>query len=342
MKRLIASVLAAAAIVVAAGCGGQTTTTTTTGLSSVEVQKQVCPPEQGFGQYEQGGLAKEPEVSPECIAALNADQIEGAYAAPSPDLLGARGPPTLGPLGAYANGQFPASAISPATGCTIGLANSAAAAWNHVAVVVHEHTGYWLQSNGSVSCYRTYSQQVDLRNQWCAQGACQNAAVPGTSNHGWGIAVDAPSTTVSMIHRYAGGLFGQGYGSCSDAPWEGWHIKYCGGYSGPNPGAYGSGGGGGGGHVFHTLRLGKKGPRVSKLSTHLALLQNLNDRAPHYLAWAKRSKVYTRSVKHGVRRLQHDGKLGTDGIYGPKTAGYQANRWHHFCKVHQPKPKACK
>ncbi len=40
------------------------------------------------------------------------------------------------------------------------------------------------------SCYRTYAEQVALRNWWCYFGLCQFAAVPGTSTHGWGKAVD--------------------------------------------------------------------------------------------------------------------------------------------------------
>lgn len=41
-----------------------------------------------------------------------------------------------------------------------------------------------------LSCYRDYAGQVAARDGWCAKGACQMAAVPGTSNHGWGKAVD--------------------------------------------------------------------------------------------------------------------------------------------------------
>lgn len=321
VKGKIVAGAASLALLVGAGVAGHQIDQPST-LSPIEAQRAACP-ETTSGIEPK--LAPEPTPNPDCVAALQPPQL----------LL----PQTLGPLTAYANGQFPASAISPATGCSIGLANSAAAAWNHVAVIVHDHTGYWLQSNGSVSCYRTYQQQVDLRNQWCAAGNCSNAAVPGTSNHGWGIAVDAPPQTVSYIHQYSGGLWGQGYGSCSDAPWESWHVKYCGGYSGPDPGAYGSGGGGG--HHFKTLKLGDKGPRVGKLTTHLAVLHNLGEKGSHrYLSWDKRSKVYTRSVKHAVRRLQHDGKLTTDGVYGPKTAAYQANRWHYYCKKHHGK-KVC-
>ena len=40
------------------------------------------------------------------------------------------------------------------------------------------------------SCYRSYAQQVVDRNYWCGLGLCQFAAVPGTSVHGWGKAVD--------------------------------------------------------------------------------------------------------------------------------------------------------
>ena len=39
-------------------------------------------------------------------------------------------------------------------------------------------------------CYRDYAGQVYERTVWCGRGICANAAVPGTSNHGWGKAVD--------------------------------------------------------------------------------------------------------------------------------------------------------
>lgn len=40
------------------------------------------------------------------------------------------------------------------------------------------------------SCYRSYADQVAERAHWCSLGLCQFAAVPGTSMHGWGKAVD--------------------------------------------------------------------------------------------------------------------------------------------------------
>ena len=43
---------------------------------------------------------------------------------------------------------------------------------------------------GTSECYRDYAGQVYQRKAWCARGICANAAIPGTSNHGWGKAVD--------------------------------------------------------------------------------------------------------------------------------------------------------
>jgi hypothetical protein len=39
-------------------------------------------------------------------------------------------------------------------------------------------------------CFRDYAGQVAMREHWCGRNACHMAAVPGTSNHGWGKAVD--------------------------------------------------------------------------------------------------------------------------------------------------------
>lgn len=40
------------------------------------------------------------------------------------------------------------------------------------------------------SCYRTYEMQEWWRGYYCSIGQCGMAAVPGTSKHGWGRAVD--------------------------------------------------------------------------------------------------------------------------------------------------------
>ena len=84
--------------------------------------------------------------------------------------------------------------------------------------------GCELYPTGSKSSYRTYEQQVELYQMYL-NGTGNLAAVPGTSNHGWGLAVDLATQTMrSMVDR-----IGAKYGyskRCSDAQSEWWHIKY--------------------------------------------------------------------------------------------------------------------
>jgi hypothetical protein len=85
----------------------------------------------------------------------------------------------------YENGRLPASALRrSASGCRMYA--PAAVAYDAMAMAAAE-AGFRLEHSG---CYRTYQQQVLLREARCAQGLCKFAAVPGTSLHGWGLAVD--------------------------------------------------------------------------------------------------------------------------------------------------------
>jgi LAS superfamily LD-carboxypeptidase LdcB len=54
------------------------------------------------------------------------------------------------------------------------------------------------------SCYRDYAGQVAARQYWCGQGACHMAAVPGTSIHGWGKAVDFSQGSGSFTFSSSG------------------------------------------------------------------------------------------------------------------------------------------
>jgi hypothetical protein len=89
-----------------------------------------------------------------------------------------------------------------------------------------------------MSSYRTFDQQVYLRRLY-ESGRGSLAAIPGTSNHGWGTAVDLATTAMrTMVDR-----IGVKYGwskQWSDAQSEWWHILYqAGHYSGPDPGPKG-------------------------------------------------------------------------------------------------------
>jgi hypothetical protein len=130
------------------------------------------------------------------------------------------------------NGRLPKSLLHPVAG-EGELVEAAAAAWNALAAHVYGKLGIKLAPNGADSTYRTFERQVWWRNYWCGRGLCGNAAVPGTSNHGWGLAVDTDDS-------YYVGKYGAPFGfqkPWSDAPQEPWHFRYAAGhYDGPNPG----------------------------------------------------------------------------------------------------------
>jgi hypothetical protein len=83
------------------------------------------------------------------------------------------------------NGKLPLSYLaSTAKGCVVY--DEALASLNAM-VAQAANDGVTLRPS---SCYRDYAGQVAAREDWCSRGACHMAAVPGTSNHGWGKAVD--------------------------------------------------------------------------------------------------------------------------------------------------------
>ena len=205
------------------------------------------------------------------------------------------------------NGNLPDSSLSPIAGGG-QLRNDAAAAWNAMAARIYDERGVRIRVNGPDSAYRTYARQVYWRNYWCSRGACQNAAVPGTSNHGWGIATDVPSYVQSLI-----GTFGSAYGwrkSCSDAPWEAWHYKWCGGWSGQNPGPdYEAGPTG---PSYPTLKNGDKGKAVKRMQRHL-------HRWNVGLTRPNPDGTFGDNTKDAVRQFQIVHSLKSDGVVGKNT-----------------------
>lgn len=167
-----------------------------------------------------------------------------------------------------ANGYLTSADLSPASGGIAGpdpgqgqLAHGAAAAWNALAERARREHGVQIRPNGPDSLYRPFSRQVYYRNYWCGLGKCANAAVPGTSNHGLGLAGDNPPFVLALMDQYPE------YGwraACSDAPWESWHRKYCGDFAGGDPGT-----GGHAGPTYPTLKHGDKGGAVKRAQRHL-------------------------------------------------------------------------
>lgn len=127
----------------------------------------------------------------------------------------------------YSNGNVPEGARSSVAGGG-SLLHVAAAAWNALAAHIYRETGLKIAPNGSYSTYRTIPMQVEMKRIYGA-----NAATPGTSNHGWAVAVDTDDHY--LVNRY-GAPFGY-QKAWSDASWEPWHMKYADGhYSGRDPG----------------------------------------------------------------------------------------------------------
>lgn len=138
---------------------------------------------------------------------------------------------------AYQNGKLPASALAPIYQGNLAKDNWCAASWNAMNVEARAQ-GCQLVPTGSKSSYRTYAQQEELYRAYL-NGTGNLAAVPGTSNHGWGLAVDLATYDMrDMLDRV-----GQKYGwakQWSDAPSEWWHIKYKAGvWQGNDPGPAG-------------------------------------------------------------------------------------------------------
>jgi hypothetical protein len=98
------------------------------------------------------------------------------------------------------NGQLPDSALTTVTP-TCRVANDVAdplralivTGWLEGTAVAPETSAYVAPLPGPPdieSCYRSYAMQVWWRNFYCFFSSCDYAAVPGTSVHGWGRAVD--------------------------------------------------------------------------------------------------------------------------------------------------------
>ncbi len=84
--------------------------------------------------------------------------------------------------------------------------------------------GVELYPTGSMSSYRTYAQQVYLYNEYRA-GRGSLAATPGTSNHGWGLAVDVATMEMRSTIDRIGRVYGWSK-EWSDAQSEWWHLKW--------------------------------------------------------------------------------------------------------------------
>lgn len=189
------------------------------------------------------------------------------------------------------NGKLAASELAPIPGGE--LRKDAAAAWN----APGGPADAGLVPTGSRSSYRSYDEQQELYADYQA-GRGALAAYPGTSNHGWGIAVDLPSPWMWEWMKEHGAKYGF---AKTEAFSEPWHWNWKGGVSFP---------------TFKPLRHGMRGPRVVKYTRRLAYLRRKS--GPAYLA--RQHWKYKDAVVEAVKRFQSDHDLKADGVIGSRTA----------------------
>jgi hypothetical protein len=200
------------------------------------------------------------------------------------------------------NGRLPAAAIAPIPGGY--LERTAALYWNALVAEAKRRYGVLLHPLGSMSSYRTYAQQVYLRQLYLS-GRGNLAAIPGTSNHGLGLAVDLASQQMRWIVDQIGRHFGFSKG-CSDAPSEWWHLLWnprCTGATWRPPRA----------QPLPTLRRGMRGHEdtIKKLQLILRKRGHKGVRV---------NGNYDLATRRAIRAIQRKYRLTpVDGVCGPRT-----------------------
>jgi LAS superfamily LD-carboxypeptidase LdcB len=122
-------------------------------------------------------------------------------------------------LAAYGNGKIPAVALSQVDGTGHRLWAPAAESLGRLRADAAA-AGVTI---GITDSYRSYESQVDVAAR---KGRYKNggrAAVPGTSDHGWGMAVDLALDDKAQSWMRANGAR---YGFVEDTPREPWHWAY--------------------------------------------------------------------------------------------------------------------
>lgn len=189
------------------------------------------------------------------------------------------------------NGRLPKSALAPIPGGE--LSKDAAAAWN----APGGPADAGLRPGGPRSSYRTFEEQEELYQAYL-NGTGNLAAVPGTSNHGWGVAVDLAEEWMRTWINEHGAKYGW---KKTEAFSEWWHVNYDGSVKFP---------------TFETLKKGSRGKRVVKYTKRLAYIHKPGGKAflPRWF-WK-----FKKPVQDAVIKFQAAYDLKTDGVIGPRTA----------------------
>jgi LysM repeat protein len=107
---------------------------------------------------------------------------------------------------------------------TAYLASNAAANWNAMRQESLRLYGIDVYPAGPLSGYRSYAQQLYLYNLYIS-GQGNLAALPGTSSHEYGIALDLAEPAMRSVIDSIGASFGW---AKTEAGSEWWHVTYIG------------------------------------------------------------------------------------------------------------------
>lgn len=209
------------------------------------------------------------------------------------------------------NGRLPKSALAPIPGGELAI--PAAAAWN----APGGPADAGLVPTGPESSYRTRAEQEALYKLYL-EGRGNLAAIPGTSNHGLGVAVDLREPWMRSWIDAHGAPYGW---RKTEAPSEWWHVNYDGSVHFP---------------TFVILDKGARGDRVEHYTRRLAFI-----RAPHRAAFLERDfRKFKEPVVKGVRAFQRHEDLPVTGEIDQRTGARIDGVFHRqYHQRHDARPR---
>jgi LAS superfamily LD-carboxypeptidase LdcB len=144
-------------------------------------------------------------------------QSTGTSLATAASQLNSDGVPTS--LAGYGNGRIPEASLAPLTGSSERM-------WAPAAQHLNELMADAKKAGVSISvtdAYRSYDDQVAVANSKGLYTQGGLAAAPGTSEHGWGLAVDLglDATSQAWMKQHA-----KEYGFVDNVPREAWHWEF--------------------------------------------------------------------------------------------------------------------
>lgn len=134
--------------------------------------------------------------------------------------------------GGFENGRIPVEFLAPIPWSPEHrLREDAAAALGEMNAAWTARFGYPMPINDA---YRDYEGQERAREDWCRRGDCGKAATPGTSNHGWALAIDVAvgfSDTEYLWLKQNASLYGWVHPAWAEPDGsnpESWHWEFAG------------------------------------------------------------------------------------------------------------------